>query len=454
MSTQIRFLLAAVPAFIIGLAFGLGKILRDCSIICNVGYQLTPLAILAVGIVAIPISSLTLRIGSRLGYKRWQITTLVVIAASFLVFWASSYFILTKLSETTNPGSADSLWTFPLGFLYVCFFIWLGAIGAAVKPNLKSTVYRLFPHRDREKALAITTAAVIAGGFIGAGSITLLGPHILSKYDMRYELFRDSSLVIMALIVLLIIPFILIIARITKDKPLKIEDHQELDAMVPALDRANLRSTLQIITKSPKLKRMSTLIVVTGIAETIMIFLFYWFANDQVPILNGRGMFFANFYIWLNSWTLLFLLFGTNRLINRFGLIAALVSMPVALFFSSTYLIVQTAMVAMFVLRITYSSLEQSLYGQGLDRLILEVDEKHASLVRPVLHGLAIRLGRGLGAILVIILVLGAGISFTYMTVVFMLILFFWLGIALSMRPYIHKPSLLSPRVPPLSVTE
>ena len=198
------------------------------------------------------------------------------------------------------------------------------------------------------------------------------------------------------------------------------------------------------MTAEPKLKRMSTLIITTGIAESVMLFLFYWIVNDQVPIINGRGMFFADFYIWLNAWTLLFLIFGTNRLINRFGLVVALLTLPLALLFGSSYLIVQSTMVAMYLLRIIYSALEQSLYGQGLDRLILEVDESHARQVRPILHGLAVRMGRALGAILVMILALGAGISFTHMTVVFMAILFFWAGTAYSLRPYLHRSSLLS----------
>ncbi|NOR14313.1 MAG: hypothetical protein GQ544_01275, partial [Candidatus Aminicenantes bacterium] len=84
-----RYLLAAAPAFLIGFTFGLGMILRDCSITCNVGYKFTPLAILAVGIAAIPVSSLTVRMSNRLSYRRWQTLTLLAIAISFIIFWAS-----------------------------------------------------------------------------------------------------------------------------------------------------------------------------------------------------------------------------------------------------------------------------------------------------------------------------------------------------------------------------
>jgi hypothetical protein len=165
-------------------------------------------------------------------------------------------------------------------------------------------------------------------------------------------------------------------------------------------------------------------------------------------------MFFAHFYIWLNASTLFFLIFGTNRLINRFGLLIALGSLPIALLFGSVFLILQTAIAAMYTIRIIYSALEQSLYGQGMDRLILEVGERQAPQVRQVLHGLTIRMGRGLGAVLVMILALGAGISFTHLTGVFMVVLLIWAGISLSLRHYLHKSSLLFPPTAPHSALD
>lgn len=449
-----RYLLAAAPALIIGFAFGLGMILRDCSITCNVGYKFTPLAILAVGIAAIPVSSLTVRMSNRLGYRRWQILTLLAIASSFLIFWGVSYFILTQIPAATYPNSPSSLWTFPLGFVYLGYFIWLGAIGAAVKPNLKSTVYRLFPQHGREKALAVTTAAVITGGLMGASMVTIMGPRILMNLDLRYEIIRDSFLVLMAFTVLLAIPFIHIISRKIPDKSAGTTKTEGTGTTFPSMKRSSLRNSLHIMAANPQLKRISALILTTGMAEAVILFLFYWMVNDQVAITQGRALFFANFYIWLNTGTLLFLIFGTNRLINRLGLIFALAAMPFALIFGSAYLLIQSTMVAMYIVRITFSALEQSLYGQGIDRLILEVDESQAPQVRPILHGLAIRTGRGLGAILVIALALGAGISFTHMSVVFLAILFFWAGIAYSLRLYVHRSSLLSTQGTNFGTTE
>ena len=440
-------LLASLPALLIGLAFGMGKIVRDCSLTCNVGYELAPIAILAMGIVSIPISSLTVRWANRLGYRRWQLLSLGFVAVSFVFFWGSTYFVLTMMAETTITESATSLWTFPLGFIYLCFFIWLGAVGAIVAPNIKTTVYKLFADEQRASALAITSAAIILGSLAGAFLGGAIMSYVMRKLAVRYELARDSLIISMGLITLLILPVILLIDRYSKSsgrnfhrvRPAKGEEME-----FPGLGRSNLHSSINLIIGNLKLKRMASLILITGIAETIMIYLFYWLISEQVQITNGRAIFFTNFYIWLNAWTLLMLVVGANRLINRFGLIFALVSMPVALSLGSAYLIVQTAILAMYILRVVHSALEQSLYGQGVDRMILSIHEKEAPGVKAILQGLAIRIGRGLGALLVLVLALGLGLSFSHMTVVYIIVLIFWAVVAITLRPHLKKPSSLA----------
>jgi len=450
-SLALRLSLSALLALLIGLAFGFGKIVRDCSLTCNVGYQLSPLAFVAAGLVSIPLTSLTIRMANRLGYKRWQMISLTTIALSFFCFWGATYFVLTVLADTTRAGSSDQMWTFPLGLIYLCFFIWLGGLGAVLKPSIKSTVYRLFQRQEQTKALALTTAAVILGGLLGAWFAGWFAPAVMLRFDLRYELARDSLFLLMGILMLFTIPVIMIISRITHaDKTSQAfhSDQEDPDIVTPSLVKASLKNAFRIIRGSPKLKRMTSLISITGIAESIMLYLFYWLVTVQVPITAGRTLFFADFYIWLNAWTLLFLVFGTNRLINRFGLIFALAFMPVALLLGSAFLLYQTVIAAIYGLRIIYSSLEQSLYGQGLDRMILEVDEQDVRSVRPVLHGLVIRIGRAVGALLVLLLAQGAGISFNQLTVVFMLILVIWLGIALSLHRFLHRSS---PMMPPLN---
>ena len=152
-------------------------------------------------------------------------------------------------------------------------------------------------------------------------------------------------------------------------------------------------------------------------------------------------MFFADFYILLNAGTLLILLMGTNRLIDRYGLVFSLAALPVALFLGGLYLIFNTAMVVVYILRIVDSAVVQSFYFQGEDRLLLEIDESRAPYVRPILQGLAVRIGRGLGAALILILALGIGVSNFQMAAFMAVILLIWIAAVLSLHRYKKGPS-------------
>ncbi|MEE8605268.1 MAG: hypothetical protein V3S65_07825, partial [Candidatus Aminicenantaceae bacterium] len=69
-----------------------------------------------------------------------------------------------------------------------------------------------------------------------------------------------------------------------------------------------------------------------------------------------------------------------------------------------------------------------------VDRLLLEIDESRAPYIRPILQGLAVRVGRGFGATLILVLALGIGVSPSHMAVFFAAILLVWIATVLSLH--------------------
>ena len=245
----------------------------------------------------------------------------------------------------------------------------------------------------------------------------------------------------MGVIMLCVIPVILILDRLfpvdfthPDDLP-HIEDAHPMHTNAPNI---NFRTGIGWIVKEAKLRHMAALIVMRGMAETVLIYLFYWMVSNQAPALDGRTVFFADFYIVLNASTLLLLVFGANRIINRIGLIATLLILPFTLLLGTSYLIFQSIMVVTYILRIADAALEQALYGQGLDRMLLQVDETRAQAVRPLFQGLIIRLGRSFAAVFLLIISFGLGFSFIQMTLFFVLLLVLWIVTAVSLKPYLR----------------
>jgi ATP/ADP translocase len=435
--------LVFLPPFFIGMAFGFGKIVRDCSLTCNVGYQFFPLAIIVIGILSFPLSAVSVRYSSQLGYRRWQIASLLVISSILFLFWVSASISVTNYFPSSNTGSSLSPWGVAVKLTYILFYVWVGVIGTVIAPNIKGTIYKAFSFRNRAKALAMAGAMVISGGLLGSFFAGRLAPFLMQTYGLRYENARDSLILAMGIIPLLIIPAIIIIDRKFPGEPYsgKVGSQETEDEQGNTFSaKVTFRTAFRQIVQDKRLRRMSSLIMTTGMAETVLFYLFYWLISVQTSGEGGRTLFFADFYLWLHASTLLFLIFGANRLVNRYGLVLALLTTPFALFVGTSFLIFHSALLVMYILRIVYSALEDSVYTQSVDLMILEAAKTHPPAIQRLLHGLAWRAGRGVGAVFVVVLAILLGLSFQMIALFFMILLVVWALIALSLRSYFKKP--------------
>ena len=413
MSRTAALVLALLPGFAVGFAFGLGKIVRDCSLTCNVGYRYAPLAVFAVAISTLPIAALRARFESRLGHVRWQIGTILVVAVSFFAFRGATALAL---------GSGAARW------IYLGFFVWLGVVGAVLGPNVKSTIYRLCPPHARARMLGWSAAAVMAGGLIGSVAAARFVPWLMQQLALPYESARDWLMVAMGLALTLWLP-----AAFRRP---------DRDSLVPPSDapRPGLPTALRWVIDDPRHRRLAALMTITGVAEAIVVYLFYWIVSEQTSPSGGRTVFFAEFYTWLHAGTLAFLILGANRVVDRLGLFVAFVSLPLALFAGAVVFLVHTVLVVMYVMRIAEAVIEDSVYGLGVERALLGVEEAKAPVVRPLLQGLMGRVGRGIGAVLVMGLAVGLELDMTAVIVFYLAVLVGWVAVAFASKAIVTSP--------------
>ncbi|MFC2156694.1 hypothetical protein ACFLT9_02530, partial [Acidobacteriota bacterium] len=257
-------ILALLPPFLIGIAFGFGKIVRDCSLTCNVGYQFFPLVILVIGILSFPLSAISVRFASRLGYRRWQILSLVSISSVLFLLWAATYFSVTNFGPTASLSFGMDFWGAAVKISYILFYIWIGVVGTVIAPNIKGTIYKVFSDQSRAKGLALTAAVIISGGLIGSFIAGRLAFYLMTTHNIRYELARDSLMLAMGIIPLLIIPLIIIIDRKFPGEPYSGKIVPPIDGQdsneAPA-DRVTFSTAIRQILQNPKLKRMSAMIL-------------------------------------------------------------------------------------------------------------------------------------------------------------------------------------------------
>jgi len=423
---RLRLVLAGLPAAFLGMSLGLGKIVRDCSLTCNVGYDLSPLAILAIAVLALPLSAVRVRWERRFGSHAWQLGCTLLAASSFLVFRLLT-FVLFRGQQAAEQSDGDpSSWILALRLVYLAFYVWVGVVTAFLGANAFGHVFRLFRGEDRERGFVAVGIGIVVGGMAGSALAKLLASVSFRFMDWRFELVRDNLMGPMGLALLLQVPVILAIERLS--------GRQAAAAAGPPRAATRLGALLKEVAEHPDLGRLAALMLIGGVADTILKYLFYWLVSEQTGPTNGRTLYFANFYLWLNGASLLMLAFGSSRLIQRFGVGLALLSLPAAVSLGALSLAFSTVLAIMYVLKIVESALHSTLYEPGVDRLYLLIPDDRAAEVRALLTGLVSRIGEGAGALLVLVLSFGVGISLRAMTLVLLGVLLAWLGAALFVR--------------------
>jgi hypothetical protein len=377
-----RAILAATPAGLLATSLGLGKVVRDCSLTCNVGFELAPVAILAIALLAVPLSELRARAERRWSYKAWQIGSALLAALSLLAFRALMLFLLREQEAAFETGADPTPWIDALRWAYVGFYVWVGGLLALLGANAFGHVFRLHPEGEQERAALYVTAAIVAGGVLGSliagGSATIM----FDAFGWRFELVRDNLLVGMAAILLLQIPVVVVIDRLAGPRP--------SIAASPApqggggSEPHGIRHALGLVRTDPTLARLSMLLFVGGAADTFLKYLFYWLVSEGTTPSpqTGRTLYFATFYLWLNTASLLMLLVGTGRLLRRFGLAFALLSAPLAVVFGAASLAVTAALALMYALRVVESAVRNTLYEPGSSALCSTVSCRGSAKAR------------------------------------------------------------------------
>jgi MFS family permease len=427
-----RAVLAGAPGALLGAAFGFGKIVRDCALTCNVGFEWAPLAILGVALATVPLSALRVRLETSWGYRRWHIASTLVAAASFFAFRALTHLCQRHLYLAESAIEAEP-WDTALHWTYLGFFVWVGALAAIVGVNASAHVARLFPE-DKEKGFRYVALGVVLGGVLGSWAANRGAGLVIERLGWPFTVVRDNLMIATGLVLLLGIPLVVLIDRWAEPAPAAAPGGR------PAVA---LRTVLAWIREDGRLARMGLLILVAGVADTAGKYLFYWLVSEQFQPdpATGRTLYFATFYLWLNLASLTMLAFGTSQVIGRLGLGAALLALPAALSLGTAALAVHTLLIVMYVLRVVEGALQTSLYGPGVDHLYVRLEDSRSELVRPVLNGLVARVGEGLGAVLILVLTFGLHVPLRAMVWVYLVVLLGWTGVVLALPRAADRPS-------------
>lgn len=228
----------------------------------------------------------------------------------------------------------------------------------------------------------------------------------------RFEIVRDHLMLAMGAALLLNIPVIKIMTKgllPSSDPPSALPTPHSRHTPIGQArveQEPKLWTAWHWIQNDPKLFSLALFFFMSGATAVLPQFLFYWIISEQVKSTTGFVGFFSTFYIWLNSISLFMLVFGSERIIHRFGLLFALLALPVTLLLGSAYLFFFTLVGAIYVLKIIEETMDETIHEPAIEELFLKLNQSQVPLLRPFLGAFVNRLGKGVMAIFVLLLTL------------------------------------------------
>ena len=378
MNNRSRLGFALAPALLLGLTYGLGQIVRDCSLTCNVGFRLSPIVFLLISLLSFGVVSLLIRIVSRFVACCWWIGCAGGGALLILVFRGLTFLLLSGDPSTGKEA---------LQAVYIGFYVVLELLFALLWNNLFGFVRRLFPDEVKGgRMFGYVSACVLVGSLAGAWLGGELAPILMRSFPDRFEQIRDHLMFAMAASLLLSIPILAAGARASGAKTAgpgtKIEES------------FGLGTAWSWVKSDSRMKRMAWIYLLTGSSAIFMDYIFYWVISQQAEGGSvGLVGFFSNFYIYLSGMTLLLLLFGAGRLSRRFGDTAGLLILPAVLLLGTGGLLAFVNLRLLSGIRIMEKSLKKSIYEPSTESLFQQLDPERYSVLRPVLDGFSKRIG-------------------------------------------------------------
>jgi AAA family ATP:ADP antiporter len=401
-----RGLLLFAYLFLVIASFVVGKSIRDALFIDEFGALLLPYADIGVATLVGVWVSVYLRLARRLSLRQLLVDSLLFFAVNCLIFWMIAHYY--------RPA-----WLTPV------IYVWVGMFGVVAPAQVWTLATTVLTTREAKRMY----------GFIGSGATSgwIVGGFLTQVIAARYG--AEFSLIGMAIALSIAAG---IVGRLWSRRPV-IDGDLEAARTQDQL-RGGIRTSIQLIRRSPYLVAIASVILLSSFTTTMAGWQFKAFTGSAIEGRDALAAFFGrfNFYAGLMAFALQWLL--TGRLLRRLGLGFTLFIVPVGLLFGSIGLLVFGSLTAVIVLRGIDQVLRYSIDKPTVELLYLPVPSDRTVAVKSFIDTVVWRLGDGLAGVTILIAATFGQMAVVQVTWVSLLLIGGWLAAAyVAQRLYVEN---------------
>jgi ATP/ADP translocase len=406
--TGVAITLAALH-FVVLAAGNLLKPVRLSAFLDTAGAAAYPFALLATAVVVGVIMSLYARMAGRIRPSRLLPGTYLLFAASFVAFWL--VLRLPSVDDYCDPcGMLSAPWAASAGF-----FVWAALFSVLALSQSWLLANLVLDARQAKRLVGFVGMGGIMGGIVGSWGAGML-VEVPEVGRVNIVLFATGLLIVAAGLVWVLLPY--------------------TPALAPArgAEAPTSRGAAAIVRDSPHLRAVATILLLTVLVSAIADQQLASAVEAHVARGEARTAFYGRYYAATSTAALLVQLLLTSVVLRRLGVGVALLLLPSAMLGATAGLLLAPGLAMAALVRGTDLSLRYSLDQSTRELLFLPVPAEFKARVKPFIDAAVQRGGKGLGALVVVVLLTWLKVPYQYLGVTALAAIGTWIWAAWRVR--------------------
>ena len=383
--------------FLITAPYGIIKSIRNAAFLDQVGARWLPLAVLVTAVSAALMVSLHSRLQTRVARPVMFIGSLV-----FFVITACVFFFLFSYGWKWLPFA---------------YWVWANIFVVVLTTQFWITVNDIFNPREVKRLVGIFVSGGILGGIAGNELAAWL-----SKSNQDFYLLFFAAAMLVACGFVLHSIFSWLDQKKGAAGPSKLKAAPEAEEK----SRVGFNDCFQTIKKNSYLLTLTAIVALTQIVSALIDQQFNTVVEGYQAVQNNLISFFGHFNAGLLAFSFIFQVFLTPRIIKNFGIRFSLFLYPLILLLCSFGIALSPVILAAIGLKGSDKSLSYSLNQSVRELLYIPISPEVKYKAKIFIDVFINRTAKGVGALLLTILVVLLGVKILVLSVITILFILAW----------------------------
>jgi ATP/ADP translocase len=314
------------------------------------------------------------------------------------------------------------LLAWPHSWIAGAFYIWVAIFSVLAVTLFWLVANDLYRPREAKRLFGFIGSGGILGGIVGS-SIAAVGAQVLGSQQL---ILCSAALLVVCWIV---------VQRLWRLAPDRLRD--EKHAPRSGRHETFLSQPLAFAKMLLHSRYLLLLIALVGLNKVIAALIYYQFnpfIEQTFTDVNARTTFTSLFFGSINVLAFVIQFFFTSWILRRWGLGMALLALPVGVLAGTTGMLLWPVFALAAVTELYDASMNYSLQQSAKEVLYLPIDRTIRYKVKPFIDMVVFRFGKGIAAVLGIVLLDVAGMPVRFLTYLTVPCVVVWIVVAAKLR--------------------